>query len=244
MTRYAINLGGGAVPSGRAPLRAGFDFPVPDALIGLHLLGAGLGEATRNYADFDGPRATVVGAPVEAQGYLTLSGSGYIQTLIPETLTGYHLILARRPNASAAAGYYGNFAGGVNPSGIGFFSLAASPVMHGSIWADGGGAVSRSLPASNAALWGLYGMEVRASGGSIMRDLVSGAALTQVNTGNRGVRADGARLRIGAFAGSVYVGACDVALVATLSRALTTLETAAVLQWARDYASWWPDMTL
>ncbi len=241
--RHALHLGVSA-SEGVGPLHLGGAFPASASGGTLHSLGGDPRYITRNYLAFGGPRASVVGTPAYGAGFMTLSSAGYIQTLVEETLTGYHLLFARRPNAASAVGYYGNFAGGVNPSGVGFFSLAGSPVVHGSIWADGGGAVSRSLPASNAAAWGLYGIEMRASGGSVVHDLVAGASLVQSNTGNRGVRADGARMRIGSFVGSVYVGSCDVAAVATLPAALGSTWEAEALAWAREYAALWPGMSL
>lgn len=216
--------------SGYPPLAA-FQIPYPASLNGAFFLGNGEGIGLRNWAG--GADAVPVGSPAWGSSFVTLSQDGYLQTDINETLAMSLFIVGRETTANSV-GWIGNYLSG-GAFGVSMYTGSGGTSMQANVGRAGGTGGSVSVT-SNTAQWGVYSLQIPATGAAMLRNHTSGTGNLTTATANREINGAGP-LRIGRLPSPSYGGANDQVIALVYNRALSDAETRIVAAFCRDYAN-------
>lgn len=235
MSRY-LDLTSSFSEKGFPPLAA-FDIPHRSTLLGAWFFGEGPDIARKNWAKRT--RNAWVGSPADQDGYMRLSGGGYLQTDVPEEAE-ITLFSISAPTG-VSAGIVGTYMNGDAGASLNYPLVPATltyPVV--AVWgkSDGGNVTANfagtATPASYA--WQATSLRIPADGKGIAKNHTSNVSVTSGNTGGR--KSSGRSFRIGKlYLDASYVGAVDVNLVAIFRGDMGEAATADIYQWGKAYAA-------
>ncbi|WP_313335785.1 hypothetical protein [Sphingobium yanoikuyae] len=228
-----LRLGGDPLPGlGYLPLSA-CNIPVTDGLVGAHFFNMGADMAIKNFAG--GDDAVFVGAPIEHEGYMGLSGpgygAGYLQTNILETAAGNQLLIARRPG-DLSCGMFGTYAGNTD-AGIGVYGQTEDYWKY--VVGKQPDTAEQMTISGDINSWAILETSQPATGFQSIRNHTTGSSNTAIYNTNRDV--SGRTYRIGRLYGSGFIGPVDIACALFFDRQWLDEERAAMVLWARQFAA-------
>lgn len=217
------------LPGTAHPPLAAFQIPFADDLAGAFFLGNGEAIARTNWSGGDAPE--LIGSPAFGS-FATLSGGGYLQTAIPEALAMTIFVVGRETTADTV-GWIGNYLSGA-ALGVSMYTGSGGTSMQANVGRVGGTGGSVSVT-SNTADWGIYSLQIPATGASRLRNHTSGNASLTTATADREINGAGP-LRVGRCYSATMIGANDQVIALVYNRALSDAETLIVAEFCRDYA--------
>lgn len=207
----------------------------------LHILTAGKDAALRNWADGK-LGATLIGAPVEHTGYLSLaSGANYLRTAAKDEFPRASLLVVSRdtgtPSGSNADNFLhvGSYNGTGAQTGMSIYSAFGSAAEMAATARYISGSTGQSAGQRLASV----GWRARLATAGDSSDDMYFHDLTAAVTASSDIAAgyarqnNGAPFVIGSANVSAFGGTGDVALAALWSRILTSDERAAIYDWAK-----------
>ncbi len=222
-----------SLPSGGNDPVAAFTIPVLNGLTLAYLFSGGTSKAHRNYAPgaMDG---SVVGEPTSPGRYVRFSGvDSYVNTGVAETLAVTCFVIARVPLNETAA-FIGS-PGDASNAGFAMYSTGPGNVTMNS--ETTAGRVMTVMSVTPIDWQFLCGITPATGGREQLRNLKTGAVVTNANTANRANTViDG--LCIGtASPGSSTWKTVDILAVVYFNRVLSDPEIDAMTAWGRAYAA-------
>jgi hypothetical protein len=224
----ALNLGNIVLPGDGFPDFDSFSIPIWDGLVGAFLFKNGL--SPTNMVP-DSVSAAIVGAPVVGDGYVSFTGTAYLQTELSDS-SAMTLIVGCRPKVGPVA-YIGNYLS----STLGGQSISSGAAMNSVTATSARGASVNGqaiLTGLTAGAWGCYAAKLPGSGQSEAHDLLKGTKVSSPGSGNRVLTTE--KIRIGSSRTVGFEsGTCDISFALIYNRAVSDAELASISGWARGY---------
>lgn len=228
MASRALNVGTIPGTTGGVPIALA-TLPAKADLLAAHLFGGGLELALQNWGTAGA--STVVGAPVASSGYLTLSGTDYIQTAVTQRAEMTLIVTARRAvGSSGNIGIIGDFAS-ASVDGV---CLWAAATVAGRVPRSGGASNFGGLGGIDA--WGGYGLVARSNPADTIHRFSTGQVVSSPDTGSRLIAGAGG-MRIGRTYNASWVAPVDINAALIYGKALSEADLAAVGVWLTRYAA-------
>lgn len=228
-----LRLGGNPLPGLGYPPLAAFNIPATDGLTGAFFFNSGADIAAKNFAG--GEDAVFVGAPIEHEGYMGLSGpgygSGYLQTDIAETAEGTQFVIAQREGA-LSCGLLGTYLSNTDP-GVGIYGQSEDYWKY--VVGKAGPVADQMSLTGDINNWAMLEASQPATGNQSITNHTTGATNTAATNTARLVSPR--TFRIGRLWASGFVGPVNVACALFYNRQWLPEERAAMISWARQFAT-------